>query len=121
MPSPGAWLTAFLLTFLVEAPIVVALTRDSEVGVARRVALVFFAQLVTHPLVWFVFPYIVGLRSGTATLLSEIWAWLAEAVFYALVLRGVTFTRALAVSAIANGASVLVGVAMTHWERGVGG
>jgi hypothetical protein len=120
MPTPGAWLLAFLLTFVVEAPIVVALTRASEVGVARRVALVFFAQLVTHPLVWFVFPYIVGITGGTATLLSEIWAWLAEAAFYALVLRGVTVTRAVAVSALANGASVLVGVALSQLGHGFG-
>jgi hypothetical protein len=117
MPTPGAWLTAFLLTFAVEAPVILVLTRGSETGVSRRLALVFFAQLATHPLVWFVFPYIVGLTGGTATLLSEIWACLAEAVFYALVLRGVTFTRALSLSALANGASVLAGVALEHLGR----
>jgi hypothetical protein len=120
MPTPGAWLVAFLVTFAVEAPIVVALTRASETCVWRRLAFAFFAQLVTHPLVWFVFPYIVGLRGGTATLLSELWAWVAEAVFYALVIRGLTFTRALGVSAIANGASVLVGVAFARWWGGGG-
>jgi hypothetical protein len=114
MPSPGAWLVAFLLTFAVEAPIVVALTRGTEPSAARRAALVLFAQLATHPLVWFVFPYIVGIRGGTATLLSELWAWLAEAAYYALVIRGLTTTRALAISAIANGASLLVGLALRH-------
>jgi hypothetical protein len=114
MPSPGAWLVAFLLTFAVEAPIVLVLTRGSETSAARRAALVLFAQLATHPLVWFVFPYIVGLRGGTATLLSELWAWLAEAVFYTLTIRRVTFLRALAVSALANGASVLAGVGWAH-------
>jgi hypothetical protein len=114
MPSPKAWFVAFVLTFAVEAPVVLALTRGSEMGAARRAALVLFAQLATHPLVWFVFPYIVGLRGGTATLLSELWAWLAEAAFYALTIRRVTFLRALAISALANGASVLVGVAVTH-------
>jgi hypothetical protein len=120
MPPPGAWLVAFLITVAVEAPIVLALTRGSETGTARRLALVVFAQLVTHPLVWFVFPYIVGLRGATATLLSELWAWLAEAVFYALVIRGITFTRALALSAFANGASVLAGVALAHVGRAFG-
>ena len=118
MPSPGSWLVAFLLTYAVEAPIVVALTRGTEPPPARRAALALFAQLATHPLVWFVFPYIVGLRGGTATLLSELWAWLAEAVFYALAFRGLTLTRAVAVSALANGASVLVGVAWAHFARG---
>jgi hypothetical protein len=114
MPAPGAWLVAFLLTYAVEAPIVLALTRGTEPGLARRAALIFFAQLATHPLVWFVFPYIVGIRGGTAALLSEIWAWLAEAAFYALVIRGLTITRALAISAVANGASVLFGVAFAR-------
>jgi hypothetical protein len=114
MPTPGAWLLAFLVTVAVEAPIVLALTRGAETRAWRRLALVVFAQLATHPLVWFVFPYIVGLRGGTAALLSELWAWLAEAAFYALVLRGLGLPRALGVSAVANGASVLVGVALTR-------
>jgi hypothetical protein len=114
MPTPGAWLRAFLVTVAVETPIVVGATRASETGVARRFGLAVFAQLATHPLVWFVFPYIAGLRGSTALLLSELWAWLAEAVFYALALRGVTFTRAIAVSALANGASLVVGGAIAR-------
>jgi hypothetical protein len=114
MPTPRAWFLAFLITVAVEAPIVLALTRDSDVPLARRFALVVFAQLATHPLVWFVFPYIVGLTGHTATLLSELWAWLAEAVFYVLVLRGLAPARALAISALANGASVLAGVVLSH-------
>ena len=110
MPTPGAWLVAFLLTYAVEAPIVLVLTRGTDAGLARRAALILFAQLATHPLVWFIFPYIVGLRGGTATLLSELWAWLAEATFYALAFRGLKPLRALATSALANGVSVLVGV-----------
>lgn len=120
MSPNGAWLTAFLVTFVVEAPIVLALTRGSETGATRRLALVLFAQLSTHPLVWFVFPTIVGITGGTATLLSEIWACLAEAAFYALVLRGLPFTRALGISALANGASVLAGVALEHLGRRIG-
>src|SRR5262249_29742265 len=49
-------------------------------------------------------------------LLAELWAWLAEAVFYALAFRRLTLTRALAVSALANGASVLVGLALFRRE-----
>jgi hypothetical protein len=118
MPPPGAWLAAFLLTVAVEAPIVLVFTRGAEPRGVRLFVLVVFAQLATHPLVWFVFPYIAGLRGSTSTLLSELWAWLAEAVFYALALRGLTFTRALAVSAIANGASLLVGIALAHLISG---
>ena len=118
MPTPSAWLVAFLVTVAVEAPIVLALTRGSETGIARRLALVVFAQLATHPLVWFVFPRIVGLTGLGATTLAELWAWLAEAAFYALVLGGLSLTRALAISALANGASVLAGVILTSLGRG---
>jgi hypothetical protein len=114
MPAPGAWFAAFLVTLGVEAPIVLALTRGSEIAAARRFAFVVFGQLATHPLVWFVFPRIAGLTGHAALALSEAWAWLAEAALYALALRGVTVTRALAVSAIANGASVLAGVALAR-------
>jgi membrane-bound metal-dependent hydrolase YbcI (DUF457 family) len=112
MISPATWLAAFVATFAVEAPVVLALTRASETSAPRRLALVLFAQLATHPLVWYVFPYIVGLRGSTATLLSEACAWLGEAALYALAMRDVTFARALGVSAVANGASVLAGLVL---------
>jgi hypothetical protein len=114
MPPVGAWFAAFLITLAVEAPVVLAMTRASEVGAARRFAFVVFAQLATHPLVWFVFPRIVGLRGGTALLLSELWAWLGEAALYALAFRGLTVTRAAATAAVANGASLLVGAALAR-------
>lgn len=110
MPAPGAWLVAFLITVAVEAPIVVALTRRSGGGAPRRFGLALFAQLATHPLVWFVFPRLVGLTGRTSLLLSELWAWLAEAIFYALVFTDLPVVRALGISALANGASVAVGL-----------
>jgi hypothetical protein len=110
MPTSRAWLVAFLITAAVEAPLVVALTRDLPVRAGRRLLLAVFAQLATHPLVWFVFPRLVGLTGRTSTLLSELWAWLVEAVFYALVFPGLPATRALGISALANGVSIAVGM-----------
>jgi hypothetical protein len=112
--TPRAWLIAFVVTFAVEAPVVLALTRGSSITFTRRLALVLFAQLATHPLVWFVFPAIPGLRGTTALALSEAWAWLAEAAFYALTLD-VRPTRALSISALANGASLLAGAALARF------
>jgi hypothetical protein len=112
MINPHAWLMAFLITVAVETPIVVALTRDLDTSWPRRTLIAVFAQLVTHPLVWFVFPYLVGLTGRTSMALAELWAWLAEAVFYGLVLRGLSPARALGVSAIANAASILAGLAL---------
>ncbi len=107
MPTPGQWFVAFLLTVAVEAPIIVALTRASPVSSSRRALVALFAQLATHPLVWFVFPRIAGITGRTALELSELWAWLAEAVFYLTVLPGLSPARAFGASAIANAASIL--------------
>jgi len=112
MPTPHAWLMAFLATVAVEVPIVVALTRGHPTPAWRRTLIAIFAQLVTHPLVWFVFPRLVGLTGRSSLALSELWAWLAEAAFYAVVLPGLSPTRALGASAIANAASILVGLAI---------
>jgi hypothetical protein len=112
MPTPGAWFVAFVITVAVEAPIVVALTRGHALGAGRRALIAVFAQLVTHPLVWFVFPHLVGLTGRSSLALSELWAWLAEAAFYAVVLPGLPPARALGVSAIANAASILAGLVL---------
>jgi len=121
MPTPRAWLVAFLITAAVEAPIVAALTARAPVRLWRRVLLAVFAQLATHPLVWFVFPRLVGLTGRTSTILSEAWAWLAEAGFYLLVLPGLPATRALGVSALANGASVVAGLLLRGLIRRLSG
>jgi hypothetical protein len=110
MPTPRAWFVAFLVTVAVEAPIVVALTRDLAARAPRRFLLAVFAQLATHPLVWFVFPRLVGLTGRSSLLLSELWAWLGEAAFYATVFSDLSPARALGVSALANGASIAAGL-----------
>jgi hypothetical protein len=105
-----AWLSAFLLTELVEAPVYRVFARTSW-----TVALV--ASAITHPFVWFVFPFL-GLEldlpwAATATV-SELFAWIVEAAW--LVLAGrrgfappTSSPRALVVSLVANAASVAVG------------
>ncbi len=112
MPTPRAWFVAFLITVAVEVPIVVTLTRGHPIGARRRTLIAIFAQLVTHPLVWFVFPRLVGLTGRSSLALSELWAWLAEAGFYGVVLTGISPARALGVSAVANATSILVGLAV---------
>ncbi len=112
MPTPHAWLIAFLVTAAIEAPVVVTLTRGHPMPAWRRALIAVFAQLVTHPLVWFVFPRLVGLTGRSSLALSELWAWLGEAAFYMVVLPGLSSARALGVSAIANAASILVGLAL---------
>ncbi len=109
-PPIGAWWRAFLLTALIEVPLVLALTRASPVPARRRLALALFAQLTTHPLVWFVFPELPGLARAQTLALSELWAWLGEALFYATALAPLRPARAVGVAGLANGASFGLGL-----------
>jgi len=103
------WFPAFALTVAVEVPLVVALTRQSKRAWERRAGVSLFAQLMTHPIVWFVFPMIPGMTRYTTLALSELWAWLAESALYAVTLVSPSVLRAVAVSALANGASLAIG------------
>lgn len=104
-----AWLVAFTLTQLVEVPLARALAPVSWWRAASLSA-------VTHPAVWYVLPplcYGVGLGYGAMVLIAELFAWLVEAAM--LMGYGVRPFRALAVSLVANGASVLAGMAARAW------
>lgn len=108
-----SWLVAFALTFVVEAPIVAWFYRKAEPSLDRRLALIFFANLATHPAVWFMFtrlpfPYV------QQVVLAEIWAFGLEILYYALVFPG-DRARAVAASITANTASLAFGFAWLHW------
>ena len=110
------WLTAFLLTLAIEAPLVVVLLRRYEEKAARRVLVAVFANLATHPLVWFVFPAL-PLAPWPRFWASELWAAAAEAVFCAATVRGLTASRAATISLLANASSATFGLALsaTPW------
>jgi hypothetical protein len=109
-----AWLLAFGLTVVVEVPIVTWLLRGRDPGGWRLALLVVFANLATHPAVWFVFPQLF--YAGTVEYLAaaETWAIVVEAVFYGLTVRPMTPARAVGIALAANGASFLVGLAVTE-------
>ena len=108
-----AWLKAFLLTIGIECPIAALVLRPRDFGMPRLVALVAFANLATHPLVWFVFPAL-PVAPLAALVMSELWAFGAEALFFALAFR-VSTARAVSASLLANGASLGVGLALYRW------
>jgi hypothetical protein len=103
-----AWFRAFLLTCGIEL-VVAPWVLGTNAPLARRLALVFFAQLVSHPLVWFVFP---ELRLGATgyVVAAETWAVVIEAVFYRVVLVDISRRTALAAAALANGISFGIGL-----------
>ena len=110
----AAWLIAFAVTLLIEAPIATALLAPAEPSWKRRTALALFAQLVSHPAVWFVFPALglLGVRWTASTALAEAWAFVIEAVFYRVALPSLTARRAMTTSAISNAASFGAGLVL---------
>ncbi len=99
-----AWAKAFAFTQLVEAPIY---RRLVPTGWGPALA----ASAITHPFVWFVFPWIgeaLDTSYTVTTILSEIFAVAVEATFFRRRCR-VGWRRAALVSLAANGASVGLG------------
>jgi hypothetical protein len=99
-----AWLAAFLFTQIVEMPIY---SLGLRVGPLRA----FGASAITHPLLWFgFFPY-VSLPYLWKLALGEVAVFLIEAGYFAFLFRR---KRALLWSALANGASLGLGMLSRH-------
>lgn len=113
-----AWLLAFLITVAVEVPLVALLLRGRDPGRWRLLMLVLFANLATHPAVWFVFPQLLYVGTPEFLLASELWAVAAEALFYGVAIPGVSPSRAATTSIVANAASFIVGIVVTElWPQ----
>jgi hypothetical protein len=101
------WSKLFLVTLAVELAVAVPLLGNDQ-RVSRRVLAVTFAQLASHPLIWFVLPEL-GMRRFNFVLVAETWAIASEFLLYRVVFERLPRSRAFAVAAIANGASFAVG------------
>ncbi len=106
----SAWFPAFVVTVVIEGPIVWWFARGRETSVLRVGAAVLLANLASHPAVWFIFTQLFLVGTVSFTLATEAWAVCVEAVLYILALRGVGPWRAVAASLVANVASYLVGL-----------
>jgi len=117
MPLLRAWLIAFAATLLSELLVAVPLLSPGDsrafgrhaASRGRRVAAVCLAQLATHPSVWFIWP-LLGLPRPLFLLVAESFAVLAEALIYRFSFERLNWSRCFAASALANGASVAVGI-----------
>lgn len=105
------WLAAFAITVIVELGVAVPLLARCGAGRGRRAGIVVAANLATHPLVWFAFPQ-SGLFGVERLISSEFFAVLIEAAVYRLVWPTIGSARAFGTSALANGASLGVGLAL---------
>ena len=102
---------ALLLTLAIEVPIVAAgLTRWYRVPAARGVALAAAANVLTHPVAWFVLPALFVPIIGTLGYLfiAEGFAWLVESTIFWLATRRDPF-ELLLLSLVANLASFAAG------------
>lgn len=109
-----AWLWAFALTELVEAPIYLRalLARDDPERPFDRLLPAFAVSLgasaITHPIVWFVMPRLIPHPYELMVAVAETLAVLVEAAW----LRAFGLRRALWWTLFANAASVLVGLTL---------
>lgn len=102
------WLTAFVLTQLVEMGVYVQALPEERPR-RERLAIAFCASAVTHPLVWFVIPDVttsLGLSWWPSVGIAETFAVLAEAALLACF--GVRAPLLWALGA--NGVSFLLGL-----------
>jgi hypothetical protein len=106
----GFWARAFLLTVGSELAVAPWLLPPDEPR-WRRLAAVGAANVASHPAVWFVFPEL-GLAYTPMLVLAELWAFGSEVLLYRLVFRTLSLRRAIAVSALANAASLGLGLAL---------
>lgn len=104
------WFGAFVLTLVVETPIVVLVLRRSQPDLVRLALIAVIANLATHPAVWFVFTQLFLVGTPEYILAAEAWAVVAEAAVYLIVIRGVGARRAVTASLLANSASVMAGL-----------
>jgi hypothetical protein len=103
------WVPAFVLTLVVEAPIVLLVLRRLEPDVARLAVLFFFVNLATHLAVWYVLTQLFDISSWVYLLVAEAWAVGAEALFYVAAVRGLAAGPGLALALVANIASFVAG------------
>jgi hypothetical protein len=101
-----SWALAFSVTVGVE--LVVAIPLLGPGSRLRRATAVALAQLVTHPIVWFVLPQL-GLSRTTYLVLAETWAIVGELLLYRLVFVQLPGSQLLAAAALANGCSLAAG------------
>lgn len=108
-----AWMRAFALTLATELAVAAPLLSRHLPSVWRRLSIVTFAQLVTHPVLWFVLP-LLQLPRGAFLVTAELWAWLGEAALYLAAVPALPPRRALGVALAANSASLALGL-LLRW------
>ncbi|MCA9604626.1 MAG: hypothetical protein KC619_03465 [Myxococcales bacterium] len=106
----GPWLTAFVLTQVVEMGVYAQVPGPAR-SLKNRLAIAFGASAITHPIVWFVIaPLYLPLRVDwwTIVAIAEAYAFVVEAIW--LWLFDYRLRTAILASATANGLSFTIGL-----------
>jgi hypothetical protein len=131
-PPVGDWLSAFLLTNILELPVYGLVLRKHLAPPWRAWALTLFVNVCTHPAFWYLFPYFDAGEPFVTPYVG--WVLIAEAcviavegglVFGALCLAPGASPLPLArriglalwASGMANVASAVLGLALQRWTR----
>lgn len=107
-----SWPAAFAITVVVETSVLFALFSSSS-GSGRILLAALTANALTHPLVFLVLPRFFS-SYGTYIIVAETFAFAAEVPLILLLLRTRPWYMAIAGSALANGASYLVGLIVIY-------
>ena len=103
------WITAFILTQVIEITVGNLFWREPEVSKKRKILTIFVASLITHPMVWFVFSDIRhdgGFSYNEYLLMAESYAYGVEAWYYYIL----KVKRPILLSVIANTCSFGAGL-----------
>jgi hypothetical protein len=104
-PYVRSFFRAWIVTVVVETVALIVifrkLFRKEPVDLKLLISSGIFASSLTLPYVWFVFPYIFLGKYSLSLGLSELFAWLVEAVFYKIFLK-ISLKNAIIASFIAN-------------------
>jgi hypothetical protein len=104
------WLPAFLLTVLVELPVVVILLARSGAPPLRVAVIVVVANLATHAAVWFIWTQLLMVGTPAYTVTVEIWAAGVEALAYWAAFPSVPVRRTVLAAVTANLLSFVIGL-----------
>ena len=105
-----AWIFTVVVETLVLLVIFVKFIKKEPVDPKLVIVGSVFANSLTLPYVWFIFPSLLIGQYSLSLILSELFAWLAEAVFYKFFLK-LSLKNALIASFLAN----LISFGLGYW------
>jgi hypothetical protein len=106
-PYVHAWFHAYVGTLIIEVPVVSGWLWP-RLG-WRTVGWGVLASTITHPMLWFLWPQWGPRWAWVGS--GEVTVWMIESAVYAYALGG-DWKRGTAISALANGSSLLAGLVL---------